>query len=190
MLLCKETSVTGETTTTSVECCYLTLSRKRHPTSPDVYLLLSATLKPLMKEITFDGVNFSSDLTWSYHTNTICNKSRKLVGLLYRNFYKFSIPLTLSKLLIRPHMEYASPVWDPFLAKDIKAIEDVRKFALGVCTKSCMALWLQWATWLLRPTYTMPESFYNWLIFSSSGPAPTFFNWIEPSVEDFRVYPH
>ncbi len=27
-------------------------------------------------------------------------------------------------------------VWDPFLAKDIKAIEDVQKFALRVCTKS------------------------------------------------------
>ena len=79
-----------------------------------------------------------TDLTWSYHFNTICKKTRKLIGLLHRNFYQFSNPSTLLKLyksLIRPHMEYARMVWDPHLAKDIK-LKDVKKFALRVCSKS------------------------------------------------------
>ena len=37
--------------------------------------------------------------------------------------------------LIRPHLEYASPVWNPHLAKDIKLLESVQKMALKICTK-------------------------------------------------------
>ena len=38
-------------------------------------------------------------------------------------------------LLIRPHLEYACTVWDPFLQKDIQLLEKVQKFAAKVCTK-------------------------------------------------------
>ena len=31
-------------------------------------------------------------------------------------------------------IEYASQVWDPYLLKDIKKIEDVQKFALRICS--------------------------------------------------------
>ena len=60
------------------------------------------------------------------------------VGLLYRQFYKNCDPTTLLSLyvcLIRPHMEYASQVWNPHLLKDINKIENVQKFALGLCVK-------------------------------------------------------
>ena len=36
---------------------------------------------------------------------------------------------------MRPHLEYASSVWDPYLKKNIEAIEHVQKFALKVCWK-------------------------------------------------------
>lgn len=38
--------------------------------------------------------------------------------------------------LIRPHLEYAVPVWDPHLVKHSDLLEKVQKFALKVCTKS------------------------------------------------------
>ena len=45
--------------------------------------------------------------------------------------------LKLYSSFIRPHLEYAAPVWDPFLNKDIDLlVEDVQKFGLRVCTKS------------------------------------------------------
>ena len=44
----------------------------------------------------------------------------------------------LYNILVRPHLEYASPLWDPYLIKDIAKLESVQKFALKLCSK-------QWA---------------------------------------------
>ena len=41
----------------------------------------------------------------------------------------------LYKALIRPLLEYAGVVWDPYLVKDIVAVENVQKFALRACSK-------------------------------------------------------
>ena len=52
--------------------------------------------------------------------------------MFFRKFYKFSnqeTSLKLYKSLTRRHLEYASTVWSPHLAKDIKTVEDVQKFA-------------------------------------------------------------
>ena len=38
--------------------------------------------------------------------------------------------------LIRPRLEYGSPVWSPYKAGDIKLIEGVQKFALRMRTKN------------------------------------------------------
>ena len=43
--------------------------------------------------------------------------------------------LQLYKSFIRPHLEYCSIVWDPYLAKDIEAIEKVQRFGLRTCLK-------------------------------------------------------
>ena len=37
---------------------------------------------------------------------------------------------------MRPLLEYAVPVWDPHLVKDISALESVQRFATKVCTKA------------------------------------------------------
>ena len=78
-------------------------------------------------------------MTWSPHITNVCNKSRKLIGLLYRRFYQNSsshILLKLYKSFIRPHLEYSSVVWNPHLKGEIEVLEKVQKFALRVCTKS------------------------------------------------------
>ena len=63
----------------------------------------------------------------------VCDKDRKLLGLLYRKFYDASAADTLCHLylsMVRPHLEYASPVWSPHLARDKELIKSVQKFAL------------------------------------------------------------
>ena len=37
---------------------------------------------------------------------------------------------------VRPHLEYAAPVWDPHQQGLINSLERVQKFALKVCTKN------------------------------------------------------
>ena len=122
------------------KCCCMTFSRKKLPSEPNTPLTVNNDL-PLTRVNNFKylGAILSVDLTWAKHINSICNKTRKLVGMFYRNFYKYSnqdTSLKLYKSLIHPHLEYASAVWSPNLAKDIKAIEDVQKFGLRVCTKN------------------------------------------------------
>ena len=58
--------------------------------------------------------------------------------MLYRQFYQWSdpkVPIKLYTTMVRPHLEYAAPVWSPELIKDISKLENVQKFALRVCTK-------------------------------------------------------
>ena len=84
------------------------------------------------------GVVINSNLTWSDHISRLCSKAKQQLGLLYRQFYKDCNTSTLRALYItqvRPHLEYAIPVWDPYLSKDIEAIESVQRFASKVCTK-------------------------------------------------------
>ena len=68
----------------------------------------------------------------------MCMKARKILGLLYRRFYSNSDGSTLLQLylsLVRPHLEYASPVWNPHMHKDIKLLENVKNFATQMITK-------------------------------------------------------
>ena len=43
--------------------------------------------------------------------------------------------LEMYKTLVRPHLEYAAPVWDPHLLKDINSVENVQKYGLKMCLK-------------------------------------------------------
>ena len=88
------------------------------------------------------GVWITKDLTWSRDVTEICSNARRVVGLIYRQYYQYSTPETLNQLYVslgRPHLEYAAPVWDPHLQKDIDKLEKVQKFALRMCTKNWIA---------------------------------------------------
>ena len=121
------------------KCCYLFLSRKKTCSILPPPLMLNDVPLKCVTSYKYLGVLITSDLLWSSHISNICNKTRRLIGIMYRRFYKHSSSNTLLKLytsFIRPHLEYAAISWDPYLKKDIALLEDVQKFALKVCTKS------------------------------------------------------
>ena len=112
----------------------MTVSRKRRPANIPVISLEGI---PLERVETFKylGVILSLDLCWTPHVESVCTKVRKLLGLLYRRFYNNAGTDTLLELYttqIRPHLEYAAPVWDPFTAYNINKLE---KSALRICSK-------------------------------------------------------
>jgi hypothetical protein len=77
------------------------------------------------------GVTVSRDLTWSKHVCITVNKANKILGTIKRsvgtaNTKVFSM---LYNALVRPILEYAAPVWNPYLVKDIHAIEKVQRRA-------------------------------------------------------------
>ena len=65
-------------------------------------------------------------------------KCRRLVGQIYREFYAWTDSTTLRHLYItyvRPHLEYASPLWDPHCKYLIDMLESVQRFACRIILK-------------------------------------------------------
>ena len=115
------------------------VSRLRGRSVPSCTLNLNGQTLDRVHQYKYLGVVLTDDLTWSTHISEISNKARKIIGLIYRQFYSMSSTSSLLQLyssLVRPHLEYASQVWDPFLIKDIQMLESVQKFALKMCCKS------------------------------------------------------
>ena len=109
------------------KCEVMRISHKQDK-SKHQYYLSDARLKCVdsYKDL---GVIMSRDLSWSNHMNASVNKANKVLGLLKRtvgskNREIFSI---LFRSLVRPILEYASPVWSPYLVKDKRAIESIQR---------------------------------------------------------------
>ncbi len=74
-----------------------------------------------------------------YAGNKCLQKVRQHTGILYRKFYGHSNSLTLQQIYlsyVRPHLEYAAPVWVPHQQGHTESLERGQKFALKICTKS------------------------------------------------------
>ena len=71
------------------------------------------------------GVEISSEMNWDTHINNIVNKGKRNLGFLKRNIRLNSQDLKSKayKVIVRPTLEYASVIWDPYTKKNIKAIE-------------------------------------------------------------------
>ena len=92
------------------------------------YYLKFHTLDVVNEEVDL-GVTVDNQLKFSQHTDTKIAKSNKLLGMI-RHTFKFldaETLLLLYKSLIRPHVEYATPVWSPHLKGDRDKIEKLQR---------------------------------------------------------------
>ena len=118
--------------------CSMLISRKRSCAIPPHIIFVGSCPPAKVTSVRYLGVQINSDLSWSSHITNLCNKARWLIGHMYRWFYKnadMKTLLQLYKTFIRPHLEYCSIVWDPYLVKDIEALEKVQRFGLRMCLK-------------------------------------------------------
>jgi len=91
-------------TLNAAKCKQMVITRSR----THQYLQLYLASQPLecVQSYKYLGVIITSNLSWSKQIQSICNKSRKLVGLLYRQFYLNADSDTLRQFYlscIRPH---------------------------------------------------------------------------------------
>ena len=123
----------------TAKCRLMFITRKKIHSLPPPCLTINDTALTQVQEYKYLGVIITSDLSWTPHITNLCNRSRRLIGLLYRRFYKHASSNTLLKLyisFIRPRLEYSSAVWNPYLKGEVEALEKVQKYALKVCLKS------------------------------------------------------
>ena len=75
------------------------------------------------------GVWLSSNLKFTAHCNFIVSRAKSRSALIRRCFVSrdTSSLIWAYKVFVRPILEYASPVWSPYLIKDIKHVETVQK---------------------------------------------------------------
>ena len=116
------------------KCKHMMVS-KRHRINPSdgVLLHLGGTTMGEVESFKYLGILLHKHLTWSEHISGVCNKARQILGLIYRQFYNNSSSSTMKQLylsLVRPHLEYACQLWDPYVQNDINKLESVQKFAL------------------------------------------------------------
>lgn len=96
---------------------------------------LDNTLLPLVGHHKHLGVWLDSSLSWSYHISTICAKTNKVLGLIRRTFGSrnpVGIATAFNVQVESMRVEYACPVWNPYLVKDIYAIESEDRGELRV----------------------------------------------------------
>lgn len=68
------------------KCKFMVLSRKEARTTPPPLNLLGSEIERV-DSIKYLGLTIKDNLSWSDHISKICSKARRLVGMLFRQFY-------------------------------------------------------------------------------------------------------
>lgn len=92
------------------------------------YMLNSSalTIASTMRDL---GITVSDNACVSQQCVAVSSKARRITGLMLRTFSsrRRTVILPMLKSIIRPIVEYATPVWNPCLKKDIAEVERVQK---------------------------------------------------------------
>ena len=90
------------------------------------YHLHGHTLE-LVTSAKYLGLTITNKLQWDQHINNITAKANKTLGFLRRNLKIPSIRIKEQayQTLVRPLVEYASTVWNPYTKTEINKIEAV-----------------------------------------------------------------
>ena len=118
------------------KCQVIPVTRKRSPLI-NKYTLHGHSLAHV-ESTKYLGVTISSTLNWSEHISKITAKANKTLGFVRRNLRVSSrrVKETAYTALVRPIVEYASPVWDPHQAYLTHQLEMVqRRAARFVCNR-------------------------------------------------------
>ena len=106
------------------KCTTLPVTKKRNPAKSE-YTLHDYNLETA-QEAKYLGITITKD-SWDKHISNVCTKANKTLGFLCRIYLKISsksIKETAYKTFVRPILEYACTIWDPYQSS-ISKIEAV-----------------------------------------------------------------
>ena len=77
------------------------------------------------------GVHVDDNLSFSKHIDVKITKANAIMGVVRRSFRHLDSQIfpKIFKSMIRPHLEYAAPVWSPYLKNEITKLEQVQRRA-------------------------------------------------------------
>ena len=139
------------------KCKVLCISNKRKPPS-FIYTMNNSPLESVDK-FKYLGVYIDNHLKWNDHISFVSHKATRILNLLRRSLYrcKRTAKNKAFKALVRPHLEYAAPVWSPHTTTGKAALEKVQKRAAHwICSKWNRNLY-RWSK-----TYNQARSELKW----------------------------
>lgn len=110
------------------KCVHMQLGKDR----PSFTLYMNGSAIPQSNSVKYLGVYIQSDLKWHHHTLEITKKSNKALGLITRCLFNASSDTKMISFntIVRPILEYASPVWSPYNKGLIAKLETVQRRAV------------------------------------------------------------
>jgi hypothetical protein len=116
------------------KCTTIHISKKRNPIHTG-YRLHGHTLESVPGS-KYLGVHVNKDLSWNDHIQQTSAKASRSVGFLRRNLRGCpqDVKAQAYTTLVRPVLEYASTVWDPYTLQQIYALERVQRQAARFVT--------------------------------------------------------
>ena len=111
------------------KCSVLTITKKRQPLL-SVYTMLGETLQHYDHH-PYLGVELARDMCWGHHINQTARKAQNSLNMLRRNLHGCSRTTKglAYSTMVRPILEYAGTVWDPYQSNHIKTLEAVQRRA-------------------------------------------------------------
>ncbi|PFX32485.1 Integral membrane protein GPR180 [Stylophora pistillata] len=111
------------------KCYKMSVFRSRSPVVKG-YTLYNQTLVSV-RQHHYLGVLLSSDLRWNTHVDKIAKKGNSSLAFVKRNLYACSEETKRAAYvsLVRPHLEYASAVWDPYRQNQVEKLEAIQSRA-------------------------------------------------------------
>jgi hypothetical protein len=109
------------------KCKVLTITRKRSILRHQYYL--EGHPLEAVTSTKYLGLTIRHDLRWNDHIDNITTKASSTLGFLHRNLNMCSKKIKEQAYfaLVRPQLEYAPSVWDPFTQNMKKKLESIQR---------------------------------------------------------------
>ena len=103
----------------------VTLRFTRSPTPCKTTYLINERPLQVMDQHVYLGVKLHCSVSWSHHIQVLLNKATKMLNFANRTLYKCDtkVKATAYTTLIRPTLEYATVIWDPYQQYLVNNIE-------------------------------------------------------------------